>query len=362
MNNDQSFMFDPARLTQARDAVGMTKKNLAEKVSLSPSAITQFESGIIAPTGDNILNISHALGVQRDYFYLGRPVFRSSENGVHFRSLRSTSVRDRKKAQSYIEWLRELINFFESEIDFPILNVPRFPVEGSSPEESARKLRDFWGVKPGPVKNLINLFETNGGFVSILEIPEADKIGAFSVWLGGKPIISINKGRTDNVYVQRFTTAHEIGHLVMHGEVIPGDRIQENEADRFAAEFLMPKSHVIHELPSRISMKKVLQLSQRWGVSAEAILYRSKELGVSSEQSTRRGFMSVNTMKKDGMISYPPSSLFQGERPRSLKKAFSILEDEYSISDIADVLQLKTRVIRNILGIEESRPHLSVVN
>jgi len=47
--------------------------------------------------------------------------------------------------------------------------------------------------------------------------------------------------RAASIYRYRFTCAHELGHLLLHPNPLPGDRQQEREADEFAAELLTPE-------------------------------------------------------------------------------------------------------------------------
>lgn len=99
---------------------------------------------------------------------------------------------------------------------------------------------------------------------------------------------------------QRFTIAHEIGHLVMHqGTPMFIDRFlrvnrrdgasnqQEIEANSFAAELLMPRKFVAEEVDRVISKRSnvspqelVSALAKRFDVSAEAMQYRLTNLGV----------------------------------------------------------------------------------
>lgn len=353
--------FDPTRLSQARKVLGMTKKELATLIGVSPSAISQFESGNIFPTKENIDLLAKHLKVNIGYFSLGRPTFRSSGSDIHFRSLRSTSARDREKASGYIERLWELVNFLESEIDLPHVDIPLISSKDNHPEFAANKLKEFWEIKPGPVQNLTNLVESHGAIITVLNMLEAEKIGAFSVWANDKPIIAINPERARDIYTQRFTLAHELGHIVMHDEVIPGDKKQEREADLFAAEFLMPKIFFKNEIPSRIDLKKYNMLANHWGVSIESLLYRAKELGISSEQSTRRGFINLNIKKKNKEISYPSPQLYKGEDPQILKKSISIIENDFSIADISEILQIPPKFIRTLIGERDAKPHLSIV-
>jgi Zn-dependent peptidase ImmA (M78 family) len=99
---------------------------------------------------------------------------------------------------------------------------------------------------------------------------------------------------------QRFTIAHEIGHLVMHrGKPMYVDRFvrvnwrngvsdqQEIEANAFAAELLMPRAFVKDALARTLAGGQVLsaevvaqRLAKSFHVSPEAMTYRLANLGL----------------------------------------------------------------------------------
>jgi Zn-dependent peptidase ImmA (M78 family) len=99
---------------------------------------------------------------------------------------------------------------------------------------------------------------------------------------------------------QRFTMAHEIGHLVMHeGRPVVVDRLvrvnlrdgtsnqEEIEANAFAAELLMPRrliSAQIQRLVERarpiVPQELVAELAGAFRVSLEAMSYRLENLGI----------------------------------------------------------------------------------
>jgi len=66
------------------------------------------------------------------------------------------------------------------------------------------------------------------------------------------------------VYRHRFTAAHEVGHLLLHGDCVPSDIIQEKEAGSFAAEFLTPGEAIRPELTPRMDLKALEQLRKKW--------------------------------------------------------------------------------------------------
>ncbi|MFF8731915.1 ImmA/IrrE family metallo-endopeptidase [Streptomyces sp. NPDC015171] len=74
----------------------------------------------------------------------------------------------------------------------------------------------------------------------------------------------LTPNRTGDVYRHRFSAAHELGHLVPHGDASPGDIAQERETDTSAAEF-PPRESILSDLPARADLHKPSQLCDVWG-------------------------------------------------------------------------------------------------
>jgi len=89
----------------------------------------------------------------------------------------------------------------------------------------------------------------------------------------------------------RFTLAHELAHLVMHR--IPSDSDdQEEEANRFASELLMPEEDIKATLLP-LNVDRLARLKLRWRVSMQAILYHAKSMSVITERKFRYYFMTL---------------------------------------------------------------------
>ena len=58
-----SRLFDPARLTVAREMRGLLKTELAERIGKTPAAVTMFEGGRTSPDPRTLGRIAMALGV-----------------------------------------------------------------------------------------------------------------------------------------------------------------------------------------------------------------------------------------------------------------------------------------------------------
>jgi Zn-dependent peptidase ImmA (M78 family) len=94
---------------------------------------------------------------------------------------------------------------------------------------------------------------------------------------------------------QRFTTAHELGHHLLHSTSPPPEsseqaKIVEKQAHRFAAAFLLPGDAFLEDLDStsggRITLSTLVALKERWGVAVKAMVVRLQQLGrVDSDQA-----------------------------------------------------------------------------
>lgn len=130
--------------------------------------------------------------------------------------------------------------------------------------------------------------------------PLEEDISGLLINKGGRKIIGVNS--THATVRQRFTIGHEIGHLLLQhqGEVFVDQTVikrdpkssqaidtQEIEANRFAAELLMPESLVmgrVRELQGGTcggeSTSLVDLLASEFQVSAQAMQFRLINLGV----------------------------------------------------------------------------------
>ena len=152
---------------------------------------------------------------------------------------------------------------------------------------------------PVPVKRLT----AQCGAILRFEPFDGDISGIVSEQTNGLSIIGVNS--TQSSTRQRFTIAHEIGHLLLHkGEDIHIDEKplskllisrrddisslaiddREIEANQFAAELLMPEEFIhqsVGDLDPETSVDEAIEsLSRLFQVSPIAITYRLTNLGI----------------------------------------------------------------------------------
>jgi Zn-dependent peptidase ImmA (M78 family) len=150
----------------------------------------------------------------------------------------------------------------------------------------------------GPIVDVTALAESEGAIV--VSEPEANDFSGF-LYQSGKsaPIIGVNSKHSPNR--RRFTIAHELGHLLLHSKrgvhldqavvqmrgekAAAGTDEHEIEANRFAAELLMPQDFLQKDLASMGDSfaddeKAIAQLAKRYGVSSQAMAIRLSTLGL----------------------------------------------------------------------------------
>ena len=111
------------------------------------------------------------------------------------------------------------------------------------------------------------------------------------------PVIAVNSSHAGTR--QRFTIAHELGHLTLHGtqtfvdrhfvfrrdqKAATGNDREEIQANMFAAELLMPREWLVSDAGEHgfdIGEDEGLaELARRYGVSQSAMLFRLANLGL----------------------------------------------------------------------------------
>ena len=134
----------------------------------------------------------------------------------------------------------------------PATDFPRHPVPPdaalAAAEDCAARVRVAWGLAPGPVPDVVAALERHGIVCARYHVG-THTVDAFSVPFPDRPVVILgdDKAKRDR---ERFSAAHELGHLVMHDPEHAGTKMIEAQAHRFAAAFLMPSGDIHAELPA----------------------------------------------------------------------------------------------------------------
>lgn len=302
--------FEPGRVRLARELHGWSQAELARRLKLTAQAVSQFEGGTTKPSGETLVAMAEVLGVPPGFFSL--ELVETHEG--FFRSLRRTSVTHRRRARALAQIAHDGADLGAG--DLPPVSLPtQCPVSLDADveeiEAAAEHARIEWDVAPGPVPDVVGLLENHGIIVIRMPLDTAD-VDAFSLPFPDRPVVVLCSDKNDRAR-SRFDAAHELGHLVAHGDQVWGLSEVETQAHRFAAAFLMPRDDIFDELPSRADWQTLFALKRKWEVSIAALLRRARDLGKMSPAGYQSAMKMVSAR---GWRRTEPVPLGRPEEPR----------------------------------------------
>jgi Zn-dependent peptidase ImmA (M78 family)/DNA-binding XRE family transcriptional regulator len=311
-------MMTPSRLILARKRRGLTLARLGELAGLSARSLSLYENGHARPSPASLARLADVLGVPEG-FLTGADVEEIPPAAVSFRAVSKMTARQRDQALSAGRVALLINEWFESRFTLPAPDVPT--LTGYDPESAAEVLRARWGLGIRSVSNMLHLVEAHGVRVYSLT-PENVALDAFSLYWGERPFVFLSTGKSGER--GRFDVAHELGHLVLHGEHQPLHRPDaEVEANRFAAAFLMPRPSVLAAGLRQADVDAIIASKSAWKVSALALTHRLAELGLLTEWGYRAAC--VNLARR-GYKSGEPGGIPR-ESSQLLAKVFKALRD-----------------------------------
>lgn len=347
------------RLKLARSAAGMSLRDLQQRIGnlVTAQAIGKYERDESMPSSGVLIALADALGVSVDYLVGDQEMVLEA---VEFRKKKITSKREEAQVEAKVLHLLERYLLVEELLDLPSVewDKPReapYPVnqDVSEADRAARSLRQHWGLGSDPIPNLVELLEERGIKILAVELTNIDGLTARvrRPNKGAVPVIVVN--RKDWGERQRFTLAHELGHMVMD---VDSSVDEEKAAHRFAGAFLMPADALWAEIGKHrtsIGGRELFYLKQLFGVSVQAITYRCKDLGIFSQSLFQRLFHEFSRL---GWRSppYKEPSARPGEEPTRFKRLTLRALSEGAISEpkAAELLGLTVRELNQRMEVE----------
>ncbi len=346
------------QLRIARTFNSFSLEEVAQKVGKTKQYIHKLEAGQAEPTTELSFELAEKLNVLPKFFLL-EPVYNLSEDNFHFRKLYSTKTQTKQTAISKGDVFGRLVQAIEKEIKFPSVIIPEFS-NATTPEEiedAADYCRNEWGLGIGPISNMTRLAENIGAIVTNFQ-GLSREVDALSVALH-RPVIVRNDYKK-SVCRQRFDIAHEIGHFVLHAGKLTGDRVTENQANRFSSSLIIPRSMMLKFFPktrnNRLDWRAISEFKLEWKLSKAALLYRARQLELINDQQYKSGFI---TLKRTGeAIEEKEDYLISSELPEILFNSLSLLMERKNIS--IDYLASSIGVKR--LFLEDFLPNELLIN
>jgi Zn-dependent peptidase ImmA (M78 family)/transcriptional regulator with XRE-family HTH domain len=336
-------MINSARLQQAREVRGFTQTALAQQVGVHQSAIAQLETGRSQPSPSVLDAISRATGFPLAFFT--RPSGPTFPLGsLRFRARAAMTARQRRQAWWYAHTLYELMAQLAAQTEYP---APRLPRLAGDPVATAAVTRQALGFAPDqPIGPLIRTLERGGVWVVAIPVPLPQR-DAFSTWAGGDgstPVIVVTATPAGDR--RRFSVAHELGHLVLHQ--VPQESLHavEQQADAFAAAFLLPEAAMRRVLVPPITLTTLADLKACWGVSLQALIRRALALEclTPSQYRSLSAQLGARGWRTQEPIAVPV------ERPRALRQLAELLYGQpIETPRLADAMGLDPSFIQDLL-------------
>ncbi|MBQ7251995.1 MAG: ImmA/IrrE family metallo-endopeptidase [Kiritimatiellae bacterium] len=267
----------------------MSQKALAERLHVAQSEISKAESGKKIPGEDFLGSAASFFGYAPAFFAQTNVVL--PEGGIRHRkrSALSATVRARIEAEALARMMD--VSVFAKDRGGLASDLP--PREGRNPVEMARALRVAWCVPPGPVEKLVALLERHKVFVLSFDfgtdlldafaLPQPDPEAPVCIALNANPAFPADR--------QRFTLAHELGHVVLHREEFADEsdeKRQEKDANQFAGEFLAPGADIGQDLAPPLTFARLRELKSKWKMSMGALVRRAYDLKVVKDADYKR--------------------------------------------------------------------------
>lgn len=321
-------------VTLAREASGLTQTMLADELEVTQAIVSRIEANLFPVSDEMLEKLSEKLLLDPEFFYENEDIY---PLGVHFyRKAKGIPQKELMKINAGINIDRIRIPKLLRSIDLPELNVPYYDIHSDSRFKSAfdvaRAVRQAWNIPRGPIENVTSILEEAGILIVGCNF-NTRLFDATSVPIeNGRYIVFLNTTRSSDRI--RFSLAHELGHIVMHRIA---SETAEDEANDFAAEFLMPAKEIKYQLANP-TLEKLGHLKRYWKVSMQALLMRANDLNTITSNQYRYLW---TQMGKLGFRLNEPIDIPE-EPPQLLRESIEIHLQElgYSNAELKRMLYL----------------------
>ncbi len=300
------------RIKQARTAAGLPLRGLADKVGISAMAISKYENGKSTPSSGVLLSLSKALGVPVEYFLRTERV---TLKEIEYRKHAKLPAKVLRQIEGDV--IEQVERYLELEHVFPTLPIKPFKIPADLPErindygeveKVADCMRAAWDLGTNPIPELTDTLDEHGIKVFQTDLFHDNRFDGLAATVDGTPIIVVGSDWPGDR--QRFTLAHELGHLLMKGRL--GDALDEEKAsNRFAGAFLVAQSVATTELGQRrrwLEPQELCVLKKVYGLSMGGWLHRANDLGILPDahyQTIARLFRKRGWHKQEPCEGYP---------------------------------------------------------
>ena len=336
-----SNAFNPEMLRLARQSRNLTQDELATQAGVLRSLLARYEVGMLTVPDDALSRLAGALDYPIGFFCRTPTLLGVGGDPIFHRKRQRLPTKALHHAHACAEVRRLEITTLLYSLDEAVSSLPEYPEElFDDPARIARTVRTAMNIPPGPVFNLTAKLEHNGCMVVAHDF-KSRYLDGFSMRPSYPPsFIHLNAELPPDRW--RWTLAHELGHLVMHFELMESPRLLEEQANLFASEFLTPAHEIAPQLAG-LTFQKLSGLKMEWGVSMQSLITRAYHLNIISNRQRQSMF---TRMAKAGYRTREPATLDPPmEKPTMMAQLARrhYTEFGYSQEELARLLTINER-------------------
>lgn len=318
----------------------MKKKDLAEKVNVTPMTISYYESGKRKPSMDILKELAAVLGVRiSDFLAVRNQNLVFSHGDFRKTSTLSKGQQEyvRESVEEYFSRFMTVVEILGGDVlpDTPACHVLALSTDD---EENAKAMRRHLDLSAeGPVDDLIGRLEDKGILVYELQM-DGSKFSCMNGFVSGRPYIAYNPEMSTER--NRSTIAHELAHLMF---VWPEDMEQseiELKATSISGAFLFPSEDARRELGlrRRSISNDMTAVAAEYGISMMLLAKRAQVLEIVSDSAYKDFCIRASKM---GWRNNEPSRI-PVEKPRLFAQLVgrAVNEEDISLQRGAELLKV----------------------
>ena len=303
------------RLIRARAASGLSQVKLGQAAGVSANMIKKYEHDQSMPSSAVLIKLSKTLNVRAEYFF--RPLEVELKN-VEYRKRANTPKKLLKRIHAdVVDQVERWLQLADLWPNFPIdafqqpTDLPDTIASIEAVDTFADAVREQWGLGLNPIPDVIDLLESKGIWVIVTDIEKTAKFDGLQAEVDGTPVIVVSANWPGDR--QRFTLAHELGHLLVQGR-LSAALDEEAVCNRFASAFLLPQKTFSAQLGQQrhnLEVRELYLLKHEFGVSMAACLFRAKDLSIITELRATQTF---KTFSRKGWRKQEPGEAYPSEK------------------------------------------------
>jgi len=322
------------RVRRLRLGLGLSQTELAERTNVAAGAISMTETGRLDVDDSVITALAQVLDCSAEYLVkahaerpFGTPQLRAyadaSQRTVDRTIADSVTAIDAARTLD-LKLVRDQVPVYEGDLN-----------EDEGIERFAAETRSVAGLDSNEVVgNVIRTAERLGCVVLPMDSELGRHLG-LSLRIDEVPVIRVSRSSADPDGTipgdrQRFTVAHELGHLVLHnGAPQPTSPVEasklEKQAHLFAAAFLVPGDSLLSDLNDaggRVTLTTLVKLKEKWGYSVKAFVVRFRQLGVIDDDHARSLYKQISARRWNKVEPVPVGNESAIWMEKALRKTF----------------------------------------